>query len=88
MATKANRLAMQGGLDFGNQDFDNVTVAILDHQGCATVEQKIRGSFSKPQIEMPNVLASLTGPISSLIGKATKLLGAQCKVFYAGSVTP
>jgi AsmA protein len=88
MATKENRLAMKGGLNFVNRDFDDVTVAILDHKGCARVEQRIRGSFSKPEVEKPNVLASLTGPISSLIGKATKLLGAQCKVFYDGSVPP
>jgi len=88
MATKENRIAMKGSLDFVNRDFDDVTVAILDHQGCARVEQKIRGSFSKPEVEKPNVFASLTGPISSLISKATKLMGAKCEVFYKGSVQP
>ncbi len=88
MATKENRIAMKGSLDFVNRDFDDVTVAIPDRQGCARVEQKIRGSFSKPEVEKPNVSASLTGPISSLIRKATKLMGAKREVFYEGSVNP
>jgi AsmA protein len=88
MATKENRLAMKGSLDFVNREFVDVTVAILDHKGCARVEQRIRGPFSKPDVEQPNVLASLTGPISSLFGKAKKLLGGKCEVFYQGSVQP
>jgi uncharacterized protein involved in outer membrane biogenesis len=88
MATKENRLAMKGALDFVNMKFDDVTVAILDNKGCARVEQKIRGPFSKPVVERPNVISSLTGPISSLVGKTKKLFGAKCTVFYEGSVTP
>lgn len=88
MATKENRLAMKGALDFVNKDFDDVTVAILDKKGCARVEQKIRGPFSKPVIEKPNVIVSLTGPISRLINKTKKLFGAKCTAFYEGSVQP
>ena len=88
MATNENRLAMKGSLDFVNKDFDDVTIAILDNQGCARVEQRIRGPFSKPEVEKPNVFASLTGPIRSLIGKTGRLLGAKCDVFYKGSVRP
>ena len=88
MATKENRLAMRGALDFVNKDFDDVTVAILDKKGCARVEQKIHGSFSKPVIEKPNVIASLAGPITRLIGKTRKLFGAKCTVVYQGSVQP
>jgi AsmA protein len=88
MATKENRVAMKGALDFVNRDFNDVTVAILDHRGCARVEQKVRGSFSKPEVAKPNVFASMTGPITSLIRKATKLMGAKCEVFYDGAVQP
>ncbi len=88
MATKENRLAMKGALDLVNKDFDDVTVAILDKKGCARVEQKIHGPFSKPVVDKPNVIASLAGPISRLIGKTKKLFGAKCTVFYDGSVQP
>ena len=88
MATKENRLAMKGALDFVNMKFDDVTVAILDNRGCARVEQRIRGPFSKPVVETPNVMSSMTGPITRLIGKTKRLLGAKCTVFYEGSVRP
>ncbi len=88
MATKENRLAMKGALDFVNKDFDDVTVAILDGKGCARIEQRIRGPFSKPVIEKPNVIVSLAGPISRLVDKTKKLFGAKCTVFYEGSVQP
>jgi AsmA protein len=86
LATKENRLAMKGALDFVNREFDDVTIAFLDDQGCALVEQKIIGPFRKPEIEKANVLVSLTGPISNLVGRAKKLVGVKCAVFYAGSI--
>ena len=88
MATKENRLAMKGALDFVNKEYDDVTVAFLDDKGCVRVEQKIRGPFSKPIIEKPNVIVSLAGPISRLIAKSKKLFGAKCAVFYDGTVQP
>lgn len=88
MATKENRLAMKGALDFVNREFDDVTVAFLDDKGCARVEQKIVGPFSKPEVQKPNVLASLTGPVTSLIAKAKKMVGVKCEVFYEGSIPP
>jgi uncharacterized protein involved in outer membrane biogenesis len=88
MATKENRMAMKGALDFVNRDFDNVTVAVIDRHGCARAEQKIRGSFDKPDIEQPNILSSLAGPITDLIEKAGEAIGAKCDVFYEGSIPP
>ena len=88
MATKENRLAMKGALDFVNHDFDNVTVAVVDRHGCARAEQKIRGPFSKPEIAQPNIFSSLAGPIASLVEKAGEAVGVKCDVFYAGSVPP
>jgi AsmA protein len=88
MATKENRVAMTGALDFVNRDFDDVTVAILDNKGCARVEQRIRGPFNKPVIDKPNVFASVAGPITGFAKKIGKFLGAKCDVFYEGSVPP
>ena len=87
MATKANRIALQGGLDLVNEQFDDVTMALVDAKGCVKVEQKIRGSFGKPVVEKPNLLVSLAGPALGLLKKGGELLlGQECKVFYAGSV--
>jgi uncharacterized protein involved in outer membrane biogenesis len=89
MATKANRIALQGGLDFVNERFDDVTMALVDAKGCVKVQQKVRGSFGKPEVEKPNLLVSLAGPALSLLKKGGDLLlGKECEVFYAGSVAP
>ena len=89
MATNENRIALHGGLDFVNERYDDVTVALIDAEGCAKVRQKIRGPFRKPIVEQPSVLTSLTGPVLRLLKKGRDLFsGAKCEVFYAGSVTP
>lgn len=87
MATNANRVALRGGLDFVNERFDDMTVALIDAKGCAKVRQKIIGTFQKPVVEKPNVLKSLAGPVLELLKKGRELFpGGECDVFYAGSV--
>ena len=87
MATKANRIALQGGLDFVNERFDDVSMALVDAKGCAKVQQKVLGSFQKPVVEKPNLLVSLAGPALGLLKKGGELLlGQECEVFYLGSV--
>jgi len=86
MATKENRIALKGELDLVNGRFHDVTVAVVDADGCSTVQQKISGPFDKPIVEKPAVLASLAGPVRKLFRQAESLLGGQCDVFYAGSV--
>jgi uncharacterized protein involved in outer membrane biogenesis len=91
MATHENRLALQGGLNFIDDKYDDVIVALIDPLGCAKVRQKIHGQFGNPVVEQPSVLASLAGPVLRLLGKATELLrgkGERCQVFYSGSVAP
>jgi AsmA protein len=88
MATPRNRVAMKGGLDFVNKAFDDVTIALLDETGCSRVEQKIHGPFASPQIEQPNVLISLAGPVTRLLQSARKMVGGKCEPFYTGSVAP
>jgi len=88
MATKENRIALKGGLDFVNGRFKEVTVALIDAQGCAKVQQKIRGPFARPEVDKQNALTSLAGPALSLLRQAKSLFGGKCDVFYAGTVAP
>jgi hypothetical protein len=88
MATNENRIALKGSLDFVNERFDDVTVAVVDERGCAKVLQRIHGPFRKPEVEKVSVLQAVTGPMRSLYKQAAKLLGARCEVFYAGSLAP
>lgn len=87
LATKRNRLALHGGLNFVNHQFDDVVIALVDHQGCVLVRQKIRGAFQQPVIEQPDFLTSLAGPVVRLFKAGANLLSSgECDVFYAGSV--
>ncbi len=88
MATNENRIALTGSLDFANERFNDVTVAVVDGKGCARVRQKIRGPFRKPEVEKVSILQSVAGPVLNLFKRAEKLLGGECEVFYAGSVAP
>jgi hypothetical protein len=88
MTTTKNRLALHGSLDFVEDRFQDVTVALVNEHGCVRVQQNVRGSFGKPDVEKPNVLVSVTGPVRKVFKQAKHLVGGSCKVFYAGSVPP
>jgi uncharacterized protein involved in outer membrane biogenesis len=88
MATNANRIALMGSLDFANERFNDVTVAVIDGKGCAKVRQKIRGSFRKPEVDKVHFLQSVAGPVLKLFRQTRNLLGEKCEVAYKGSVAP
>ena len=87
MATKQNRVALKGGLDFVNERFDDVTVALVDAKGCIRVQQTIHGAFKNPVVEKPGAIKSLSGPVVKLLKQVEGFFpGGACEVFYAGSV--
>ena len=89
MATKKRRIAMQGGLNFADNRFEDAVVAVVDEKGCAVITQKVRGPFSRPEIGNINILRSLTSPVANLLKSAAKLFSNKpCAVFYSGSVAP
>lgn len=90
LATSKNRLAVHGGLDLVGDQYRDITVALLDANGCALAKQKISGPLSKPILDKSNILVPI-GPFLKFFNKATTLFagpGAKCEVFYAGSVAP
>lgn len=87
LATGQHRVALQGELDFVNETFNDVTVALIDAEGCTKVRQTIRGSFQQPEVEQPSVLKALTGPVRKLIQLGRNFFpDGECEAFYAGSV--
>jgi len=89
MATKKQRLAMTGGLDFINARFENVVVAVVDQRGCSVYSQKIHGPFSRPAVDKISTMGSLARPLTNLLRSAKKLFApGKCVVFYSGSVAP
>ncbi len=86
-ASKKYRVAMKGGLNFVNDRFDDVTIAVLDKRGCAVYSQKVHGPFRKPQVEKVNVFKSITGSVSNALESAGQFIrGKKCTIFYSGSV--
>jgi uncharacterized protein involved in outer membrane biogenesis len=89
LATKKRRIAMKGGLNFNDNRFEDVVVAVVDQHGCAMLTQDVRGPFDRPAIGNINVLKSLTSPVTNLLKSALKLLSNKpCVEFYSGSVAP
>jgi hypothetical protein len=86
LATKKYRIAMKGGLNFNNDQFQDVTVAVLDKRGCAVYSQKVHGPFRKAKIEKISIFKSITGSVSNALKDAWKFIGGECTVFYSGSV--
>jgi AsmA protein len=85
--TPENRLALSGALNFGNYSFKNLRVAVIDSEGCAVVEQQVTGPFHEPEIERPNVIVAVTGPMLDLIERGVQAItDEECETFYAGSV--
>jgi AsmA protein len=87
LATQQNRIALIGKLDLVREQYDDVTVALLDDKGCAKYSQSIGGSLLKPRISAVSAAESLAGPFSNLYRKAKRFaLGGKCEVIYNGSV--
>lgn len=88
MATQQYRVALQGQLDLINAQFVDVTLAMVDREGCSLVQQEVHGSFAQPQIEQPQILSTLAGPILKLFQQGAALFtGEPCEPFYNGRVT-
>lgn len=87
LATRHNRVALKGRLDFVNERYDNVIVALLDDKGCAKFSQSISGPFRTPRISAVSAAESFAGPFSTLYRRAKRFAqGDKCEVIYNGSV--
>jgi len=54
---------------FVKDQFDEITVALVDSKGCAKVRQKISGTFRSPVVAKPDLATSLAGPALRLLKK-------------------
>ena len=87
LATRNNRVALKGKLNFVSERYEGVTVALLDDKGCAKFKQSIRGSFGSPQVGTVSAVESIAGPILNVYRQAKQFIqGGKCEVFYRGSV--
>jgi len=87
LASKKQRIAMKGALNFINERFVDVTIAVLDKRGCSVYSEKVYGPFRNPQIEKESIFKSIAGSVLNPLGDAWEFIqGEECTVFYSGSV--
>lgn len=87
MATEQYRVALQGQLDLVNAQFVDVTIAMLDHEGCSVIQQNVHGSFAQPEVDQSQILFSLASPVLKLLKQgAAFITDESCEVFYSGEV--
>jgi hypothetical protein len=83
LTTEKSRIALKGGVDFYKGEFKNLTLAVVDKNGCSLISQMISGSLTKPQLEPMKVANTILAPITNVL----KLIaGVDCKPFYTGSL--
>jgi len=89
MSTDTHRVAAQGKLDLATDDFDQVTLAVVDAKGCVIAEDQLDGSIRQPKMKKPGIIRTVLGPVRHLVNKGEDLFTKHgCSVFYDGSVKP
>lgn len=81
-ATNKNRVALTGTIGFSNSNLD-LTIALLNKNGCSIFSQKVYGNLNDPTIGKVEVVGTVLAPVTNLVDDIT---GKDCVVFYQGSV--
>jgi hypothetical protein len=81
-ATTENRIAAKGWIDLATDSLD-VTIAVLDKNGCNILSQTLFGSLQDPEVSEIKVVSKVFGSITNLVNGA---LGKDCETFYSGKV--
>jgi|GEM_PF-923758 len=82
-ATPMNRLAFNVQIDFGRDSIPGLTIAVVDKNGCALMDQKLHGKFGDLKTGKLNVAKTLFG---SVINFVNAVVGKDCKPVYSGVI--
>ncbi|MBZ2188952.1 AsmA family protein [Alcanivorax sp. JB21] len=91
MATERNRIALRADLDLSARSIQDAAVAVINQDGCAVIQQRIRGSFDAPDIDEPAIVDALLGAPLALLQRGLDALSIKredCDSFYNGEVSP
>jgi len=80
--TEENRIAGTGWIDLSTDSLD-ITIAVLDKNGCSILSQSVFGELEDPEQSDIKIVSTVLAPITNLIGGA---LGKDCEVFYDGQI--
>ncbi len=87
LATDRHRIAARGRVDIAERRFDELTVALLDAEGCASAEQTLDGPFESAGDAGGGLVGLITGPTRDLLARGAALFSSgECEPFYSGSV--
>jgi uncharacterized protein involved in outer membrane biogenesis len=81
--TLENRVALNGTIDLGNDTIPGLTIAVIDKNGCALMEQELHGKFNDLKPGELKIARTLFG---SVINFVNVVVGKDCKPIYTGSV--
>jgi hypothetical protein len=81
-STEENRVAGQGWMELLEDSLD-ITVAVVDQNGCSIIDQRMYGSMKDPEKSKVRFLGTILAPVTNLVQSA---LGNDCEPFYEGSV--
>lgn len=81
-ATHKNRVALNGSIGFADQQL-NLTIALLNKDGCSIFSQEVYGNLNSPQLGKVKVVGTVLAPVTNLVDDVT---GKDCVVFYQGAV--
>ena len=79
-STQRNRVAVKGSLDMPNEEFKNVTIAIVDSDGCIVNSETVNGPFNNPEVKDAGILER------TVIRPLKRMFEDECELFYDGSV--
>ena len=71
--------------DLIQENIPGFTVAVIDKNGCALMEQKIYGDFDDVQVGRLRIAKTLLG---AFINAANSVVGKDCDVIYSGKINP
>lgn len=84
-ATLQNRVAFDGRIDFAHDSIPGLTIAVVDKNGCALMDQRLYGKTNALKTGKLNIAKTLFG---SVINFVNVIVGKDCKPVYTGRVKP
>ena len=89
LATTGNRVALKGGIDLPGEQFDEITLALVDDRGCPLAGQTIEGPFRLPRIALATFAKTIEPDGEIPIAQSKEPAPQEgCEVFYTGAVPP
>ena len=82
-ATRQNRIALNGVVDYRRDSIPGVNVAVVDKNGCSLLDQYFYGKFNDIRRGKLNVAGTLSGSVTNLVNA---IADKDCKPVYQGSV--